>query len=153
MINEEIKQQIIETVVECFLKNKDKMSYNFLNDLFSGKLYIDEINTAASLVVGTVIVHNIPRKDIDTGLWGTRPCTDCYGGLITFWKSNKEEKFVIRCSTEQSRMDLASGRVLPALKFLNTNNEYLVAGFGKSGADLIDCNNEITYEGYDITSM
>jgi hypothetical protein len=146
MINKEIKQQIIEAVVEYFLKNKDKMSYNFLNDLFSDKLYIDEINTAASLVAGTVIVHNIPRKDKDTGIWVIRPCTDCYGGLITFWKSNKEEKFVIKFSTEQPRMDLASGRILPALKFLNTNNEYLAAGLGKGGADLIDYNDEITYE-------
>jgi hypothetical protein len=146
MINEETKQQIIKAVVDYFLENKDRMSYNFLNDLFSGKLYIDEIHTAASLVAGTVLVHNIPRKDKDTGLWGIRPCTDCYGGLITFWKSNKEEKFVIKFSTEQPRMDLASGRVLPALKFLNTNNEYLVAGLGKGGADLIDCNDEITYE-------
>ncbi len=146
MINEEIKQQIVNVVVDYFLENKDKISYSFLNDLFSSKLYIDEIHTAASLVAGTTIVHNIPRKDKDTGMWVTRPCTDCYGGLITFWKSNKEEKFVIRFSTEQSRIDLASGRVLPALKFLNTNNEYLVAGFGKGGADLIDCNDEITYE-------
>jgi hypothetical protein len=146
MINEETKQQIIKAVVDYFLENKDKMSYDFLNDLFSGKIYLDEINTAAGLVVGTVIVHNIPRKDKDTGMWVIRPCTDCYGGLITFWKSNKEEKFVIRFSTEQSRIDLASGRMLPALKFLNTNNEYLVAGFGKGGADLIDCNDEITYE-------
>lgn len=146
MINEETKQQIIKIVVDYILTNEDKMAYDFLNSLFSGEIYLDEINTAAGLVLGTAIVHNIPRKNKKTDLWELRPYTDCYGGLITFWKSNKEEKFVIRFSMEQSRMDLASGRILPALKFLNTNNEYLVAGFGKGGADLIDCNDEITYE-------
>lgn len=150
MITEEIKNQLVKKAVEYFTncedKLKDKISYELLNDLFAAKQYKSELDTAGVLLACTAIVHNIPLKDKETGMWVLRPCNDCYGGLITFWKANVLEKFVIKFSCEQSQIDLVSQRVLPSLKFLNTNNEYLVAGLGRPEPDLIDYNDEITYE-------
>lgn len=146
MVTQEIKEQIIQLAIDYLLKNKDIMSYELLNDLFSSKIYIDELTTAATLTAATAIVHNIPVKDKDTCFYITRLCKECYIGLLTFVKANRQEKFVVKFSADGDKFDLASGLVLPPLKFLNTNYNYLVAGLGKSGPDLIDPENKITYE-------
>lgn len=150
MITEEIKNQLVKKAAEYFIncedRLKDKISYKLLNDLFAAKQYKSVLDTAGVLLACTAIVHNIPLRDKETGMWVLRPYNDCYGGLITFWKANVLEKFVIKFSCEQSQIDLVSQRVLPSLKFLNTNNEYLAAGLGRPEPDLIDCNDEVTYE-------
>lgn len=150
MINEEIKQQVITSTVEYFKEIKatvkDEISYDILEVLFTGKQYKSELDTAGALLAATAIVHNIPRKNKNTGIWELRPCEDCYNGLKTFVKANRLEKFVIQFSNEQLQIDLVSGRVLEPLKFFNTNHDYLTAGYGKREPDLIDCNNIATYE-------
>lgn len=146
MITEDTKNKLVELAVNYIINNKDKISYELLHKIFKAELYKSELDTAGILLACTGIVHNIPRKDASTGMWLLRPIEDCYGGLITFWKANVLEKFVIDFSCTQSQIDLVSQRVLPSLKFLNTNNEYLTAGLGKCEPDLIDYNNEITYE-------
>lgn len=149
MVTEETKSQLVDIAVKYFLNNqdepKDRISYSLLNCLFKNEQHINELETAGLLLASTAIVHNIPRKNA-AGVWDLRPYTDCYGGLITFWKANNLEKFVIKFSNEQAQIDLVSQRILPSLKFLNTNNEYLTAGLGKAEPDLIDCNDDITYE-------
>ena len=139
-------KKAVEYFTSCEDKLKDKISYELLNALFTAKQYKSEFDTAGILLACTAIVHNIPLKDKETGMWVLRLYNDCYGGLITFWKANVLEKFVIKFSCEQPQIDLVSQRVLPSLKFLNTNNEYLVAGLGRPEPDLIDHNDEITYE-------
>lgn len=150
MVNDEIKTKLVDIAVKYFLdcsdEPKDKISYELLHDLFKNKQHLSELDTAGILLACTTIVHNIPRKNKDMGVWELRPYIECYGGLITFWKANVLEKFVIKFSCEQTQIDLVSQRILPSLKFLNTNNEYLIAGLGKGEPDLIDYNNEITYE-------
>lgn len=150
MINEETKQQVITIAIEYFKEIKatvkDEMSYDILEILFTNKQYKSELDTAGLLLAATAIVHNIPRKNKNTGIWGLRPYEDCYNGLKTFVKANRLEKFVIQFSNKQPQIDLVSGRVLDPLKFFNTNYEYLTAGFGKREPDLIDCNNKATYE-------
>ena len=150
MVNDKIKAELVNIAVKYFLdcpdSLKDKISYDLLNDLFKNKQYLSELDTAGILLACTAIVHNIPRKNKETNIWELRPCEDCYGGLITFWKANVLEKFVIKFSCEQTQVDLVSQRILPSLKFLNTNNEYLVSGLGKGEPDVIDYNDEITYE-------
>lgn len=146
MITKDIQKQIVDIAVNYIITNGDKISYELLNKVFKADANISKLETAGLLLVGTSIVHNIPRKNQETQMWELRLLTDCYGGLITFWKANVLEKFVIKFSCEQTQIDLVSQRVLPSLKFLNTNNEYLIAGLGKREPDLIDCNDEITYE-------
>lgn len=146
MITKDIQKQIVDIAVNYIITNGDKIPYEHLNRVFKADANISEMETAGLLLVGTSTVHNIPIKNQETQMWELRPITDCYGGLITFWKANVLEKFVIKFSCEQTQIDLVSQRVLPSLKFLNTNNEYLTAGFGKDEPDLIDCNDEITYE-------
>ena len=150
MINNGVKQQLIDVAVDYFkdIKNtvKDEISYELLEVLFTGQQYKSEIDTAGILLAATTIVHKIQRKNKDTGLWEYRPVDDCYGGLQTFVKANRLEKFVIKFSSEQQQVDLVSGRILSPLKFLNTNHNYLTAGFGKREPDLIDCEDKITYE-------
>lgn len=146
LVTKDTQKQIVDIAVNYVLTNGDKISYELLNKVFRADTNISALETAGLLLVGTSIVHNIPRKNQETQMWELRPITDCYGGLITFWKANVLEKFVIKFSCEQTQIDLVSQRVLPSLKFLNTNNEYLTAGLGKGEPDLIDCNDEITYE-------
>lgn len=146
MITKDIQKQIVDIAVNYIITNGDKISYELLNKVFKADANISKLETAGLLLVGTSIVHNIPRKNQETQIWEPRLLTDCYGGLITFWKANVLEKFVIKFSCEQTQIDLVSQRVLPSLKFLNTNNEYLTAGLGKGEPDLIDYNDEITYE-------
>ena len=146
MITKDIQKQIVDIAVNYIITNGDKISYELLNKVFKADANISKLETAGLLLVGTSIVHNIPLKDKETGMWVLRLYNDCYGGLITFWKANVLEKFVIKFSCEQPQIDLVSQRVLPSLKFLNTNNEYLVAGLGRPEPDLIDHNDEITYE-------
>lgn len=150
MINNDVKQQLIDVAVDYFkdIKNtvKDEISYELLEVLFTGQQYKSEIDTAGILLAATTIVHKIQRKNKDSGLWEYRPVDDCYSGLQTFVKANRLEKFVIKFSNEQQQVDLVSGRILSPLKFLNTNHNYLTAGFGKREPDLIDCEDKITYE-------
>ena len=150
MITEDTKRQVVDIAVSYFndIKNtvKDEMSYELLETLFTGQQYKSELETAGALLAATAIVHNIPRKNKNTGCWELRPETDCYPGLITFVKANRLEKFTIAFSNKEPQMDLASMQILDQLKFFNTNNVYLTAGMGKKEPDLIDCNNAITYE-------
>lgn len=146
MITKDIQKRIVDIAVNYIIANDDKISYEILNKVFKADPSINELETAGLLLAGSATVHNIPRKNQETQMWEPRPLIDCYGGLITFWKANVLEKFVIKFSCEQTQIDLVSQRILPSLKFLNTNNEYLTAGLGKGTPDLIDYNNEITYE-------
>ena len=150
MINKEIKQQIIDSAVAYFNDTKntvrDEISYDFLEEIFSGVLYKNEIDTAGVLLACTALVHNIPRKNKTTGIWEQRLTKECYSGLITFVKANRLEKFVIFFSNSKPQVDLVSGRVLASLKFLNTNHNYLTAGLGKREPDLIDSEGKVTYE-------
>ena len=150
MITNEIKHQVVNIAVDYFkdIKNtvKDEISYELLEILFTGQQYKSELDIAGVLLAATIIVHNIQRKNKDTGIWEYRPVTECYSGLQTFVKANRLEKFCIQFSNEKQQVDLVSGRVLDPLKFLNTNHNYLTAGFGKREPDLIDCNDKITYE-------
>lgn len=148
MINEKLK--LVDIAVSYFedIKNtvSDEISYELLEMLCTGQQYKSELDTAGIILAATVIVHNIPRKNKATGEWELRPVEDCFGGLQTFVQANRLEKFVIDFSNEKQQVDLVSGRVLDSLKFLNTNHDYLTAGFGKREPDLIACNNNITYE-------
>ena len=150
MINNETKQQLIDIAVKYFIDNqdeiKDKVSYELLYKLFNNKVHETELVTAGTLLACSTIVHNIPIYDKVNNERVLRPFSDCYYGLVTFYKANILENFVINFSCKQSQIDLVSQRVLPSLKFLNTNHDYLRAGTGKKEPDLIDCNNEITYE-------
>ena len=150
MIFNEVKQQLVSNAVNYFkdLKNtvRDEMSYELLEILFTGQQYKSELDTAGALLAATAIVHNIQRKNKDTGVWELRPEKDCYSGLITFVQANRLEKFTVTFSHAKQQIDLASMRVLDQLKFFNTNHDYLTAGMGKKEPDLIDCNNDITYE-------
>ena len=150
MITEDIKRQLIAVAVDYF-KNctdeiKDKMSYEILDKLFSGETYKSEIYTAGLILAATTIVHNIPRKDKDTGIWGLRLAKECHNGLWTFVKANRLEKFCIKFSEDKTNIDLRTYKSLPTLEFLNTNYEYLVAGYGDGKPDLIDRETNITYE-------
>ena len=138
MIN--TKNKLIDLAVDYFLANKDKISYEQLDVLFNGNIYIDELTTAAMLLVSTAIVHNIPIKN------ELRQYENCYNGLITFWKSNKQEKYIVAITSSDTLIDLASGCVLPALEFLNKNHDFLVSGKGERIPDLIDTKTGITYE-------
>lgn len=150
MITSEIKQKLVDIAVEYFMTNKNKIkdsiSYEFLNELFNGKLYKSELDTAGILLVGSVIVHNIPCKDQETKTWVLRSYKRCFQGLGTFVRANKQEKFTKEFSNEKQQIDLASGRILPSLQFLNTNYDYLTAGYGGRDADLIDPDTKITFE-------
>ena len=150
MITNDIKQQMIDVAVDYFkdVKNtvRDEISYELLEILFTGQQHKSELDTAGILLAATAIVHNIPRKNKDTGLWEYRPVGECFTGLQTFVKANRLEKFNVQFSNEKQQVDLVSGRVLEPLKFLNTNHDYLTAGLGKREPDLIDCNDKITYE-------
>ena len=150
MITNEVKQQLVSNAVDYFkdLKNtvRDEISYELLEVIFTGQQYKSELATAGVLLAATTIVHNIQRKNKDTGIWERRPEKDCYNGLITFVQANRLEKFTVAFSNEKQQIDLASMRALDQLKFFNTNHDYLTAGMGKKEPDLIDCNNEITYE-------
>lgn len=146
MIENDIKCKLVDAVVRYFLENKDKISYDTLHELFSGITHVDELTTAAELIVGTTIVHNIPVKNEKTGLMELRHIEACYPGQITFWKSNQQEKFIINLTHNETLVDLASCRILPPLEFLNTNHEFLEAGTGEGIPDLIDVKTGITYE-------
>ena len=97
-------------------------------------------------MAATTIVHNIPRRNKATGLWGLRLYAECHNGLWTFVKANRLEKFCISFSKDKSNIDLRNYQSLPTLEFLNTNYEYLVAGYGEGTPDLIDLETGITYE-------
>ena len=146
MIINDIKDILVDIVVKYFLNNKDKISYDTLHELFSGITHTDELTTAAELIVGTAIVHNIPVKNKQMGTMELRSYTDCYGGLITFWKANQQEKFIIALTHNETLVDLASCRILPVLEFLNTNHDFLEAGMGEGIPDLVDLETGITYE-------
>ncbi len=150
MITEEIKQQAVDIAVDYFKEIKDtvrdEISYELLEVLFTGQQYKSELDTAGTLLAATVIVHNIQRKNKDTGIWEPRPVEDCFSGLGTFVKANRLEKFNVQFSNETQQVDLVSGRVLEPLKFFNTNHTYLTAGFGKREPDLIGCTTGLTYE-------
>ena len=146
MIENDIKRKLVDIVVKYFLENKDKISYDTLHELFSGIVHVDELTTAAELIAGTTIVHNIPVKNKKTGLMELRPINACYTGQVTFWKSNRQEKFIVNLTHNEALVDLASGRVLPVLEFLNTNHEFLEAGAGERIPDLVDLETGITYE-------
>lgn len=146
MINQEVKQQLVDLAVNYFLDNNDKISYVLLNELFSGVTHENELKTAAELIVGTAIVRHIPVKNHNTNLMELRPYNECYPGQITFWKSNQQEKFIVKLTHNETLVDLASSRVLPVLDFLNTNHEFLEAGTGKGIPDLVDKETGITYE-------
>ena len=147
---EDLKQQLVASAVSYFKNNtntiKDSMSYEILDTIFSGGLCGDIVHTAGLLLAATVIVHNIPRKDKTLGIWVLRPNGDCYLGLWTFVKANRLEKFCETFSNEEPRLDLRTGKYLPKLVLFNNNYEYLVSGYGRCGADLIDPNTGIKYE-------
>lgn len=146
MITNETKQQIVNLAVNYFLEHGDKMSYELLDKLYTGVEYIDELNTAAMLVVGATIVRHIPIKDKETRLMKLRQYEECYNGEITFWKSNCQENFIVWLTHNKTLVDLVSGTVLPVLEFLNDNHVYLEAGTGKGIPDLIDPKTGTTYE-------
>ena len=150
MITEDIKQQLLTVAIDYFKNStdevKDKMSYKILDSLFSGKIYENEIYTAGLILAATAVVHNIPRRDKNTGIWGLRPIEECHNGLWTFVKANRLEKFCIKFSENKSNIDLRTCQSLPTLEFLNTNYEYLVAGYGDGKPDLIDRETDVTYE-------
>jgi hypothetical protein len=146
VIQNDIKCRLVDLAVSYFLENKDKISYDKLHKLFSGIVSVDELTTAAELVAGTTIVHNIPVKNEKTGLMELRPIEACYPGQITFWKSNQQEKFIVNLTHNETLVDLASSRTLPRLNFLNTNHEFLEAGTGEGIPDLVDIETGITYE-------
>ena len=146
MVTNETKQQIADLAVNYFLTNGDKMSYELLNRLYTGVEHIDELNTAAMLIAGTTIVRHIPISDKETLSLKLRLYEDCYGGLITFWKSNCQENFIVWLTHNKTLVSLASGRVLPVLEFLNDNHIYLESGTGKGTPDLVDPKTGITYE-------
>ena len=137
--------EIINTAVDYFLKNGDKIDYDTVNAVFRGKTIDCDITTASLLLAITVIVHNIPRRNKETGIWELRPYEECYNGSITFWKSNIQEKFMVKITNNKPMVDLVSGRILPKLTFYNTNNIYLESGFGEGVPDLID-EYGVTYE-------
>ena len=120
VIKNDIKRRLVDAAVDYFLENKDKISYVMLHELFSGVVHVDELITAAELIAGTTIVHNIPVKNEETGLMELRSLETCYPGQITFWKSNQQEKFIVNLTHNETLVDLASGRVLPVLEFLIT---------------------------------
>ena len=146
MINLEEKQFIVDYIVKYFLNNGAKISYDLLNDLFTNNILNNELITAAILTAATTIVHNIPVKNKETGRYGLRPYEKCYNGLYTFWQANQQEKFIVELTTKNSLVDLVSGNVLPKLRFLNTNHEFLEPGFGEDIPDLIDIKTNLTYE-------
>lgn len=146
MIQNDIKCRLVGIVVNYFLENRDKISYDVLHELFSGAVHVDELTTTAELIAGTTIVHNIPVKNEKTGLMELRPIEACYPGQITFWKSNQQEKFIVNLTHNETLVDLASGRILPVLEFLNTNHEFLEAGTGEGIPDLVDIKTGVTYE-------
>lgn len=137
--------RIIDLAVSYLMSNGDNISYELLDMLFHGRIIEDEENTAALLVAATVIVHNIPVRDKDTNAWVQRALDECYRGLITFWKANTQEKFVVHFSADNNKQDILC-RVLPALSFLNTNHDRLQSGFGERKPDLIDTATNTTYE-------
>ena len=146
MITEEIKQKLVETTVNYFLEHKDKMSYELIQGLFKGHLYETEENTAALLLAGTVLTHNIPVPNQELKKLEIREIKDCYGGFITFWKSNTQETLIVRRSKEGTYIDILTGQPMTPLIFYNNNYEYLVSGPGENAPDLIDPATGITYE-------
>ena len=146
MVTNETKQQIVNLAVNYFLTTGDKITYELLDKLFTGVEQIDELNTAAMLIVGATIVRHIPLRDKTTGLMVLRPYEECYNGEITFWKSNCQEKFIVLLTHNKTLVDLVSGTILPVLEFLNDNHIYLESGTGKGAPDLIDPKTGTTYE-------
>lgn len=136
------EDKIVKNTVDLIVKNKGKLGYLYLTDLFGNKLNLSYEEKLYVLHMMAVIAYKIPYYI--NGKKFYRHTAEAFQDALTFYNSNKAEAEII-FKSQKALIDLATGKVLPELRYAENSHYFFESGTGGGIPDLVD-EDGITYE-------